>query len=78
MGQAVKLAPELKQKILAFPEYRMGAHRVALVLRDGARIQDVLVAWGDEVVKVGGREDFGELPIGDVIDVVNESGLEET
>jgi hypothetical protein len=48
----------------------MGAHRVALVLRDGQIIEDVQVAWGDDVIRIGGRDQF-ELPIDDIVDVLN-------
>lgn len=48
-----RLPTDIKQKILRFPEYRMGAHRVDLVLRDGRVVKDVVVAWGDEIVDLG-------------------------
>ena len=40
--------------ILGFPEYKMGTHKVALKLRDGSVVEDVLVAWGKDVIRVGG------------------------
>jgi hypothetical protein len=48
----------------------MGAHQVALVLRDGSVIEDVQVAWGDEVVRVGGRDEF-DLPVDAIVDVID-------
>ena len=63
--------PELvKRKILSFPEYSMGAHKVALLFRDGRLLEDVLVAWGDDVIRVGGRDDI-DAPLQDVIDAEN-------
>ena len=40
----------------------MGAHRVALVLNDGTIIDDVVVAWGREIIQVGGRDTI-EIPL---------------
>jgi hypothetical protein len=47
----------------------MGAHRVALVLDDGTIIDDVVVAWGHEVVRVGGSDEFN-VPLDRVVDVL--------
>ena len=49
-----RLSETVKTRILSFPEYRAGAHKVALVLKDGRVVEDVIVAWGDEIVSVGG------------------------
>ena len=49
-----KLPPTIKERILSFPEYKMGAHKVALKMRDGTLVEDVIVAWGEEVVSIGG------------------------
>ena len=70
MSQAAKLPETVKTRILSFPEYQMGAHRVALVLKDGQVIEDVTVAWGDEIVSVGGvpHRDF---PTDEVVDAEN-------
>ena len=62
----------IKERILTFPEYRMGAHRVALILRDGRVIDNVVVAWGDEIVSVGGATSWGFSPE-DVIDAEDRS-----
>ncbi len=51
--RVARLTPAIKTKILTFPEYSMGAHRVDLVLRDGSVVRDVMVAWGDTVVRTG-------------------------
>ena len=67
-----RLPDHVKEKILSFPEHRMGVHRVALVLKDGSLIEDVLVAWGDEVVRVGGV-DRCHFEVANVVDVEDRS-----
>jgi hypothetical protein len=62
----VILPDEIKERVLGFPEWRMGAHRVAVTLRDGSKVRGVLVAWGTEVVRVDGA---AEIPF-DANDVV--------
>jgi hypothetical protein len=42
------------------------------VLRDGSTIENVQVAWGHEVVRVGGDDDF-DLPVDDIVDVTDRS-----
>lgn len=64
------LPESVKTRILSFPEYRMGAHKVALVFRDGRVVEDVIVAWGGEIVSVGGTTDF-DIDPEDVIDAEN-------
>jgi hypothetical protein len=67
------LLPErLRAKVQSFPEINMGAQRIALVLATGAVLDDVIVAWGDEIVSIGGEEPRG-LPLHDVVDVVDRS-----
>ena len=65
-----RLSADVKTKIIGFGEYKMGAHNVDLVLRDGRVIQDVIVAWGDEIVRVGARERVDFDPH-DVIDAIS-------
>jgi hypothetical protein len=65
-----RLPEQVKAKILDFPEHRMGAHRVALRLADGRLVEDVTVAWGDEVIRVGGDEDL-DFRLQDVVDAEN-------
>ncbi len=69
-----RLSPNLKTKIIRFGEYKMGAYKVDLVLRDGRIIKDVIVAWGDEIVRVGTQDDVSEFPVGDVVDALDASG----
>lgn len=51
-----RLSPSIKKHILAFPEYQPGTHRVALVMKDGNVIENVIVADGDKVIRVGETE----------------------
>jgi hypothetical protein len=44
------------ENVLSFPESSMGAHRVTLVLADGRQVRDVTLAWGHEIVRVGGHD----------------------
>lgn len=38
------------------PEYSYGVNRVVVTLNDGTRYTDVLVGWGEEILKVKDRE----------------------
>jgi len=67
-----QLPDRLAERILSFPEYRMGVHRVAFVMSDGSTIDNVLVAWGREVIRVGGVEDV-HVNVNNVLDVVDRS-----
>lgn len=68
-----RLLPEaVCEKLSRFPEYRMGAHKVAVRLRDGRVIEDVVVAWEKEIIRVG---DSADIPFStdDVVDVMDRS-----
>jgi len=43
-----------REEIAAFPEYKMGVHRITVELRDGRVFTDVDVAWESEIVRVAG------------------------
>ena len=60
------LPDPIAEKVLAFPEWRMGAQRIKVVLADGRSFSPVEVAWGREIVRVAGYE---EVPF-DAADVV--------
>ena len=49
----MRLNDQLAGKVATFPESSYGATRVTLVLVDGRRIADVVLAWGVEIVRVG-------------------------
>jgi hypothetical protein len=72
MAGPILIPEELQAKVRTFGEVTMGANRVALVLRDGTVIEDVILAWGREVVRVGGGEPV-DLPIDQVSDVIDRS-----
>ena len=48
----------------------MGTNLVALILRDGRRIEPVLIGWGDQILRVAGSEHVN-VPIDDLVDVVS-------
>ncbi len=48
------LPSKVVDAISTFPEYRMGANRIAVTLGDGSVVEDVIVAWGRQVVRVAG------------------------
>ena len=66
------LPDHVKERILTFPEYKMGVHLVALVLKDGSLVEDVLVAWGKEVIRIGGM-DGCSIDVVDVVDAQDRS-----
>jgi hypothetical protein len=65
------LPARVAEQILSFPEHRMGAHRVTLLLRDGRRIPGVVVAWGNDVVSGVEGHDFDPE---DVVAAEDQSG----
>lgn len=66
------LVPEyIHEKITEFPEYSYGAHRVTLVMKDGAKIRNVFIAWARQIVKIGQTAEVNFDP-DDIVDVENE------
>ena len=70
-----RFSDDMAAKIRSFPEYRMGAHRITVELRDGSSVTGVLVAWGRDVVRVEG---LSGVPFAaeDVVDVNDASDLD--
>lgn len=66
------LPERLRTKVQSFPEVSMGAQRIAIVLASGEVVEDVIVAWGEEVVSVAGKEPRA-LPLHAAIDVIDRS-----
>ena len=62
----------VKTKIISFGEHSYGAYKVALVMSDGTIIEDVIVAWGDEVVRVSGV-DVTSFDTSRVVDAIDRS-----
>ena len=55
MEDAHDLLPEkVAELVHTFPEYKMGAYRIAVTLADGSMVEDVIAAWGHQVIRVGG------------------------
>lgn len=50
----LKIPPHLRAKAAKIPESRYGACTVTLILASGKTIPDVVLAGGEEIVKVGG------------------------
>ena len=46
----------LQDKASQMPEIGYGATRVVLILKDGNKIEDVILAWGAEIVRIGEKE----------------------
>jgi hypothetical protein len=67
---STKLPPVVKSKILSFGEDSYGASKVALVMADGSIVEDVIVAWGDEVVRVAGV-DVASFDTEHVVNAIN-------
>ena len=44
---------KFENDILQFPEHSYGVTRITILLDDGRMINDVFVAWGKEIIRVG-------------------------
>jgi hypothetical protein len=66
----------LADKAATFPESSHGACRCTLVLRSGRHIPNVVLAWGSEILSVGGTptSTFESLPfaLSELVDVLQE------
>jgi hypothetical protein len=70
---SLALPRPLADKAAGFPEFSYGANRVTLVLKDGRKIFDVTLAWGSEIVAIGGSPvEKKELGFGmsDIVDIL--------
>lgn len=47
---------KFQDEVNAMPESSYGVTRIRVTLDDGSKFDDVFVAWGSEVVKVGTSE----------------------
>jgi hypothetical protein len=61
---ALVLSPALAEKAATFPESSHGACTVTVILQSGARIQNVVLAWGNQIVKIGGKSVASEAELG--------------
>lgn len=48
---------KFQDKVNAMPESSYGVTRIRVTLDDGSKCDDVFVAWGSEIVKVGTSEE---------------------
>jgi hypothetical protein len=73
----LRIPEELAGKANFFPESSYGATTVTLILSDGRRIDDVILAWASQIVKVRGRDvtEAGDLGFGvdEIVDVIPKS-----
>jgi hypothetical protein len=73
---SLSLPENLKDKASEFPESSYGANRVTLILPGGRKIQNVVLAWGGEIVKIGNNqiasEDDLNFKVAEVEDIVSE------
>lgn len=51
-----EIPSKFEDEISQFPEHSYGVTRVSVLLEDGKRINDVFVAWGRLIVRVGTSE----------------------
>ncbi len=49
---------DIADKICSFPEYRYGANRIKVWLDDGTCFDNVIVAWGEEIISVEGSKEI--------------------
>lgn len=54
----VEISKLLQGKAVSAPEISYGAVRVTVILKNGQRIPDVIVAWGHEIVKCAGKSEI--------------------
>jgi hypothetical protein len=70
-----EIPPRLQETAHMFPECSYGASRVALLLKDGRRVEDVYLAWGRQIVKIGQRKisypEELDFETSDIVDLVS-------
>ncbi len=73
----VAIPEHLAAKTRAIPESSYGAQQVAFILSDGRRISGVVLAWGSEIVRIGGRDITSaadlHFKVEDIADIIRES-----
>jgi hypothetical protein len=74
---SLRIPDELADKANSFPESSYGAITVTLILSDGRRIENVILAWASEIVKLKGRDVVSARDVGftvsEIVDVGPES-----
>ena len=56
MSRNRTIPEKFQDKVNAMPESSYGVTRIRVTLDDGSQFDDVFVAWGSEIVKVGTSE----------------------
>ncbi len=57
MSNSARLIPlRFHDQIASMPEYSYGVNRIIVTLDNGIRYTDVLVGWGEEILKVKNSE----------------------
>jgi len=73
----MEIPSQLSEKASAFPESSYGSTNVVLVLKDKRTIENVVLAWGTEIVKIDNEPIEGIKNLGfkleDIIDVLPSS-----
>jgi hypothetical protein len=69
-----RLPEVVRARIFTFPQDPMGFYHVALVMADGSVLEVVVVAWGDEVIKIGGSKHYS-LDTSQVVDAQDRSAV---
>jgi hypothetical protein len=70
----LRIPEQLAGKANSFAESSYGATTVTLILADGRRIDDVILAWASQIVKIRGRDVTGAGDLGfgvdEIVDVI--------
>ncbi len=72
----MKIPENLAEKASQFPECSYGANQVTLKLKNGTEIKNVILAWGEEIVKIGRKPIDREIDLPfvleDIVDLISE------
>ena len=55
MALSMELPKPLAEIAAEFPETSYGVCKATLILRCGRKVSDVTLAWGREIIKIGGK-----------------------
>jgi len=62
MNGKLNIPTQFQDEINMMPEYSYGVTRIRVTLDDGSIYDDVFIAWGNEIVKVGMSEHIPFAP----------------
>lgn len=63
MNEKRNIPENFQDEVNAMPESSYGVTRIRVTLDDGSKFDDVFVAWGREIVKVGTSKDIPFDPL---------------